>query len=228
MTILQTGSKTSFSANDPWSFTHDQTINNGDLVVAILNVNGDGNPLDLPTGGTTWIEAYDADGAAADSFRTGIWYKKAGASEPSSYDFDTNVGNTASVQFRVFSGTFDTDPLDVAALANFPTSRTNPGCLTITVAVGAVAIAFCAADTATGTADSVDNSYTGLLSQSDRLTGSAYRIFASGGVTGETKITFSKTVLAATHHISFKESGGGGGAVVPIIMSIMNQFNGGS
>lgn len=77
----------------------------GDIMIAIIHFNG--NVTITPP--TDWITIDEDDGVASGATVL-LYYKIAGASEPSSYTWTSSVSNRHGAIIATFSGSFDSDP----------------------------------------------------------------------------------------------------------------------
>ena len=210
--------ESSQQADTSTTFTHSQTISDGNLLVLQQNQNGDASVISLPTGGATWLQAYEGIGHASETHRMAVFYKVA-SSEPSTYTIDPN-GNQNTTHLLRFTGTFDTDPID--STNAFTTGSGNIiNAATITIVDNAVAVTLVGGDSSTGALNTIDDSYIVAETTANRVTGSGYRIYVAGaGATGTIAHNMSRDILWAINHVSFKESAGGGATDEHFLMTL--------
>jgi len=228
MTIAYTGGNNNIGTSAaPSTGTHGITINSGDLVVVYVNSNNTG-AIAADSGGTTFTEALEVSAPGGNSCAHALYYKIAGASEPTAYTF--TAGNAQwHVIIKVFSG----DSLTVDAAANAAVSTSYAGklhCTAIsgeTISDNALSVIFGGRDTRSGANEAytvADNSYTGVLGHNgSEATGGAHRIFTTGTssisevIIEPTDESDGLTSVIYSMHMSFVESGGGS-SIVPQAM----------
>ena len=224
MTIAHTNGATNGATSSSWSTgVHGITINDGDLVVIVSNANGAGHTFEVEAGFTDVV----TDGIGGGESNTyNIQYLVAGGSEPTSYSGTISSSQLVTTIINVFTSTtgWATPALDAGPTLNAEESSASNAHLNtgITVADNSVAIATFFEDGGSGQANAVDNSYGGIESAvSGRTTATAFRIFTTGGATGDTTITSDNpTRLWHTQHLSFKESAGGGATEEHFLMTL--------
>ena len=114
MAIVETGSaKVGYASTATViNITHGLTINAGDVVVAIISVNNNGNTIIDDNGADAFVEQIQEDHPTGTA-RYAIYSRVAGASEPARYDFSCNDNANRTIVLRVFSGVH-ADVWDVA------------------------------------------------------------------------------------------------------------------
>lgn len=183
MTFLYTGGATARGNAINASLTHGLTINAGDLVVAYVNRNST-NSISADAGGVAWTEALNA-AVTSETARHAFYWKIAGSSEPASYGWTFGTADHFQIILKVFTST--TTPLvDAPIIVNRQASTSvNMVCGAAngqTISANAVSLIFGGKDTrsAGGIWATVDNSYTGVLGETDNQdTAGAHRIYLS-------------------------------------------------
>lgn len=196
------------------SLSHGQTISEGDLVYIYVNRNDDAS-ISLPTGGTTFIEALQ-ETPPSETAKHAVFWKIAGASEPSSYSIGLGSSSLYQAHVRVYSSAEDAE-VDAAATSDVFTGTAD---LVVTAVNGesisndALSIIAAGKDnSATVNYTGANNSYVNALGSGDgRFTGTAHRIFTTGETFSQ-NVTFTDdaepvTDVSYSIHISFVESAG--------------------
>jgi hypothetical protein len=194
MAIAETGSaKNSATTGTAVSVTHGLTINSGDVIVAIVHANGNGNTITDNNGGDSFTQEIQEDGGIFTN-RYAIYSRVAGGSEPVSYAWTLNSSDRWSVQIRVFSGVDNSTIFDIApsvstrsadnsATATAPTMTT-----TVANTLGIMSILI---DSPTITVSSPTNGYDTEVEEANQINVSYIRAWASAGATGASSATLS-------------------------------------
>ena len=222
--FAHTGSDYSSSnSNGGITVTHELTINDGDLVVAFINMNDAVAATKTGSEGAAWNSVVGEVPSGMTAWQ-GLWWKIA-SSEPSAYAWTWSGSRNSGRVIRVFSSTTDAE-IDSAAATHIQAGTSND--LVAGAANGAVisdnslSLIFAGKDarrSAQGPYTTVDNSYTGVIGDTpDQMTAAAYRIYTtgttfSGDITIQTADSDDDVVYNTySSHISFVESAAGGGA----------------
>ena len=213
MAFSYTGGARSGGDSGTGSITHGLTINEGDLVVAYVNSN-DVGAVSADAGGAVFNEALD-ETPSGQTARHALYWKIAGASEPSSYGF--TFGDSAQYQILVKVFTSVTSAA-IDATANAVVDASSSQNMVIeaidseVISDNALSIIFAGKDNrgAGGTWASADNSYTGVIGQTDDQDAvGAHRIYTTGETfSGSVTITDpgpSANDRTYSVHISFVE-----------------------
>ena len=215
------GSYNNGNSASPSTGVHGLTINAGDLVVIYINSNSTTSLSHGGAEGTAFTRAID-EVPLGETARQALFWKIAGASEPSSYNF--SGGNALwKVLYKVFSAT---NPLiiDAAAVAGIDASNESDIVCTAasgeTVSDGALSIVFGGKDnrsTSEETYDTVGNSYVSPIgSSNNQMAAGAHRIFTTGETISfsprieVTDLSDDKSDKTYSVHVSFVEDAGGG------------------
>lgn len=217
MAFSYTGGATARGTSTTASITHGLTINSGDLVVAYINRN-DAISIDNDGGGAAWTQAIN-ETPSSETAQHSLFWKVAGASEPSSYSWTLNGNDLYQVILKVFTSSTDA-VVDAAATSARGASKSdnmvNEAIDGAVISDDAVSLVFCGKDNrgTGGTWATVDNSYTGVLGETDSQdTCGAHRIYTTG-TTFSGSVTFTDPGPSASDntygvHISFVESATG-------------------
>ena len=206
------------------TITHGLTISSGNLVVAYVNRN-DSIAISNDAGGSAWTEAMQETPPSGETASHALFWKIAGASEPSSYSWTLNGTDDYHVIVKVFSSSTDAV---VDAAANTTKRNVSESDVVITAADGevisddAVSIVFGGKDRSQATINydtATPTDYVGELgSTAGRVTASAHKIYTTG-TTFSGNITLSPSAgspaadFTYSVHISFVESTAGGTTV---------------
>ena len=220
------------------AFTHVQSVSNGDnggsstassgtlssapssgdLVVFYVNRNDSIN-ISLPTGGSTWTELDQQTPPTGETASHAVFWKIAGASEPTSYSAALNATDTYHTILRVFSSSSDA-AVDVWSHSVTTTSVSDIICDAIdgdVISDDAVSIVFGGKDRSASGGNfnsATPTDYIGELGSFEgRFTASAYKIYTTG-------TTFSGSVDISSagsptpdktynYHVAFVESASG-------------------
>ena len=229
MAFTYTGGNTAGGTGTSASITHGLTINAGDLVSMYVDANST-TAMSADAAGSAWTEAVD-EIPSGETARQGLWWKIAGASEPSSYSVTIGSGG-----WRIIVKVFSSDnpaEVDAAATTHRQGSKsTSLVCGAVNGAVisdNALSLVFGGKDNraSSNTYTTADNSYTGVVADhNNQDAGSCHRIYGAG-TTFSGDVTISATAVndnTYSAHISFVEGAGGGGAVIPVIVNhLKNQ-----
>lgn len=200
--------------NNSPSVTHGLSINSGDLVVAFVHSNDDNSNITAVQGtGGAWTAERDDVGVVDETNTYAIFSKEANSSEPATFTFGTtNSANWSVLVYVARPGAGESWELDVAG-GQVVDSTNEPYVIDgITVSDDAIAFAFLGQDNRSSvSADfdfSVDNSYVGVLEQAgQQFAIGAYRIFSTGGATGDVTFTAADDAgesRAFGEHLAFK------------------------
>ena len=219
MAFSYTGGANLYGDSSSGTITHGLTINEGDLVVAYVNSNNTG-AVAVDAGGALFLDVLN-ENVAGQTCRQAVFWKVANGSEPSSYRF--TFGGSAEYQIIIKVFTSSTDA-EVDAAANSAVDATDSQDMVIEAIDGevisdnAVSIVFAGKDNrgTGGTWATADNSYTGVLGDTDEADAAgAHRIYTTGTTfSGSVTITDpgpSASDKTYSAHISFVESGASSG-----------------
>lgn len=164
----------------------------GDLMVAIINCNSN-TTITAPSG---W-NVIDEDDGIASTATVLIYYKIAGASEASSYDW-TWSGNTRwGVAIATFSGSFDSDPSSGSFSYVYQSSSSNTAVTAPSVTTDAccsTAIFFGAYDQTSGGTWTEPSGYSAASDDSGVVNVYiGYKDFTDTGATGDAEYLCSRT-----------------------------------
>lgn len=233
MTIVHKGSQTDSSdgTGDSITITHGLTINSGDLVVIYCNKNSTTGDITIDAGGAAWTEEFEESVDPSESARHGLFWKEAGASEPSSYTVDLGELEEARTIFMCFSGSSGWT-VDSAYNNVLRTGSNNDihceASRSRTVSDDAVSLIFGGKDGRVGTAEAYTtctDSYSNVVGNvTDQMTAGASRIFTTGKTYGAAEDLIIETADQAdgrsdvtySTHISFLEGSGGGNLTVEV------------
>jgi hypothetical protein len=95
----------------------------GDLLLATLEVDEDPATVTAPSGWTLLQDTVGAPGTG-NAFHTQVWWKLAGASEPSSYTWTVSGGPWVDIGLLAYTNVNQTSPIDVSAGRNAGTTST--------------------------------------------------------------------------------------------------------
>lgn len=219
------------------TITHGLTINEGDIVVAYVNHNSDSGSI-VDAGSNGWTNPVN-EIPTSETARHSLWWKEAGASEPSSYSW-TITSSQWKVLIKVFRpGTGNEYVIDAAAVSDITVADTTTlVCSAVngeTVADDSVSVVFGGKDNRYGGAEesytTADNSYVSPIGTNhDQASGGAHRFFTTG-----TTINFDVTINTAdgdnlsdvtySVHISFKEQSTSGSSI-PVIQAYYSRRRG--
>ena len=220
------------------AFTHVQSVSNGDnggsstassgtlssapssgdLVVFYVNRNDSIN-ISLPTGGSTWTELDQQTPPTGETASHAVFWKIAGASEPTSYSAALNATDTYHTILRVFSSSSDA-AVDVWSHSVTTTSVSDIICDAIdgdVISDDAVSIVFGGKDrnASGGNFNSATpTDYIGELGSFEgRFTASAYKIYTTGTTfSGSVDISSAGSPTpdkTYSYHVAFVESASG-------------------
>lgn len=192
MAISKVGNAEAYGSGTAVSVTHGLTIQEDDVVVAIVNCHGSANTITDNNG--AYAFAKDDQQTSGGNHQAAIFHRVAGASEPASYAFTLGTSNPWDVQVRVLRGVDGAAVWDVAPATSFTTDYgTTPYVLSQTMAKGGGhAIFFVAVPSYTTSASGTDNGFADeLVNSGGECTLTASRAFASAGGTGDTSCSIS-------------------------------------
>ncbi len=192
------------------SVTHGLTINEDDVVIAMMHQNTALETFSDDNGIYPFTEAYADDGE--DTHHYAIYYRVAGASEPATYSFSTTRDDDWSLIIRVFSGVNTTDVFDVApsaATQNSYADYSQGQTLTVDeitiVKAGAVGIIYCFSDTGqTNVYSNPTNGYDNYTGATAGWPSGSFLKTHTTGATGSTSITQTKTQDWTVNHFALK------------------------
>ncbi len=220
-TFVGSNSASSSTGTVP-SVTHGLTILENDVVVAVIYVNNSNENITLISGFT---EDYQAN--TSQTATISVQTKVAGAPEPASYSSSKDTSTRWAMYILVFRGVNTTTPIDVTTVADSGPSSNSVVSPSIIVAANAVGIAVATQDTGSGSMDSVDNGYTGLITEPNQISGVSYRIFTTGGATGDVITTSSLSIGWDALHLSLAvAAAGGANPKGPLGMVLNGPFGG--
>ncbi|MGB0757305.1 MAG: hypothetical protein ACPGO5_02500 [Patescibacteria group bacterium] len=194
-TIVETNNAVTSGTASNFSFTHGLTINENDVVIAIIHVNSSGQTILDDNGANSFTEGFEEQNGS-ESSRYGIFYRVAGASEPSAYAFDFDGVGTAEyvAMFRVFDGVNTTSVFDVtpsASTRSNSTGSTAAEAPTMTTTYdGAMGILAVFSDS-TQTFSDPTTGYVAELENNTEATANYIRTFSTAGATGAASSTLS-------------------------------------
>jgi hypothetical protein len=209
-TIAETGHNTNTgSSGTSISITHGLTINNGDVVVAMMLANSTGDTITDNNGSYAFSQAIQEEAAGGGvSLRYAIFYRVAGASEPSTYTWSLASSTNWGIVLRVFSGVDNTSVWDVApststrSYGSSGTTATAPSMTTVTP--GAMGIVAFFTD-GNRQYSNITNGYGTLVQEyAQRAVASAIRTWASAGATGTTSGTLASSDDWTAHQFALK------------------------
>lgn len=221
MTIAETGSATNGSGGTAVTITHGLTINEGDVVVAVIHTNTNDVTITDNNGSNPFVDDYYNNGGGGSAYS--IQTRVAGASEPSSYAWTLGSSQSHSVIIRVFSGVDNASVWDVVpADANRDTGASVGSPFTITAPsittsnADAMGILLNVTDSASATFSTPTNSYgTEVEHSANRSQVSYIRTFSSAGATGASSMNMSGIGDFAIHQVALKNDSGGAPAGNP-------------
>lgn len=187
------------------------TINEDDVVLALMHQNDDLNDFTDNNGAYAFTEAYQDDGQ--DTHHYAIFYRVAGASEPTSYAFTSPNNDDWELIIRVFEGVNTTDIFDVTPSATTQNSYqdySSGQTLTIDAItinkVGAVGVIFCFSDTGqTNVYSDPTNGYGNYTGATVGYPAGSYlKTHGSTGTTGSTEVTQTKSQDWTVNHFALK------------------------
>ena len=210
--IVSSGNATSFGSAGPAAITHGLTINSGDVVVALIAANTDGNTITDNNGANAFTQTIQENTpAAGQTMRYAIYYRVAGPSEPASYSWTLgSPANDWSIVLRVFSGVDTASVWDVAPSVSTRTgspadgtTATAPSMTTATP--GAMGIVAFFSDGLGTTYSAPTNGYSTLVQQGGgRSVASAVRTWPTAGATGTTSATLAPSDDWTAHQFALK------------------------
>lgn len=205
----------------------------GRLVVACINRNTN-DAIVNDAGGAPWTQAIN-EGVTSETARLAVFWKIAGASEPSTYTFSFNSGDDYyQMCVQTFSSSTDAEIVESPSIVRDTSTSGDIVCEAsdgITVSSGEVGIVFGGKDNrfgSGGTYTTATGGFVNVLGEADNQESAmAHKIFSSGETLGV--ITLSSAGSTATDHtysvyLSFRESSGAG-LSIPIAMYHRRQFN---
>lgn len=189
----------------------------GDLVVACINRNTDA-AINNDAGGSAWTEMVNA-GAPSETARVAIFYKIAGASEPTTYTFSFASGDDyAQICLQTFSSATSA-VLDLqSSIVRHSTPAANMVCAAsngATVGSGDLSIIFCGKDNRSGAGANygpADSSFVNVIGEpGNQASCMAHKIHTTGETLGDVSVTgTSPSDATYAVHFTFVESTGGG------------------
>lgn len=211
------GTRNGGNSNTPAVSPSGGAPSEGQVVCAVVNMNSTSTIVDA--GSNDWENPVKLSIGGGQSAVHSLWWKIAGASEPTQYSW--TMGEAEEWEVVIFVGTADDDiVLDSPANTHLQTSQElNLVCGAAngrTIANLALSLIYGAKDNR-GSADqydTADNSYTGVVGEvENQAAGGAYRIYgADEGETFSGDITISGAVdpsdFTYSIHISFVEDSG--------------------
>lgn len=234
MTWAYKASSSGFNGGDATSTSATVTLTTapaaGDLVVAWINRNTDVG-INNDAGGAAWTQEKN-EGVTSETARIALFWKVAGASEPSTYTFTFASGDDYyQMCVMTFSSTTDAQKVLVSGQSR-QTSGANMFCGAAngtTVNSGELSIIGCGMDnrSASGADYTVaDNGFTPIGEPDNQATALAYKIHSSGETLGDVTITgTSPSDATYSIHIVFEEGAAGPSLSIPIAMYHRRQFN---
>jgi hypothetical protein len=210
-TITETGSgATDVGSGLTVSITHSLTINADDVIIAMVNADSTQTISDA-NGANSFEQAIQEPGAGAGSTYA-IYYRVAGASEPSAYSWNLTATDDWSVQIRVFSGVDTSSVWDVApstSTRTIQTTSSNPATApTMTTSTdGAMGIIAFFIDRSSYTLSSPTNGYGTEVqptSGTGRMQASYTRTWATATATGASSATISTNYSWVAHQFALK------------------------
>ena len=210
MSITHIGvAKNSSTTGTAISVTHGLTILENDIVLVLLNLNGNSAQVATDNNGANAFTKDLSDDQSSSRVYE-VWSRVAGASEPASYNFTRPTSDRWSISVRVFRGVDTASIYDVApSTASYKTtggSNWETNSIT-TLTDNAMAVAFWCADSQTGTASAPTNGY-GDLSTTDsgQVQASVVKVIATAGATGIAGVTNTSSGSYSSIHFALKDS----------------------
>jgi hypothetical protein len=210
-TITETGSNTNSSASngDTATITHGLTINENDVIIAIVHRDNGADSISDNNGAYAFTESFEEVSAAAS--RYAIYYRVAGASEPATYSWNLGRSEPWSVVLRVFSGVDTTSVWDITPSASTRatvadgTSVTAPSMTTTTD--GAMGIIVVLSDSALTWSNPSNGYGTEVEDSVGRSTASYIRTWDTAGPTGTASADLSNNNDMLAHQVALKSYG---------------------
>ena len=189
--ITHVGSASNEGVGTDVSVTHGISIEQDDVIVALVHVNRR-QSIDDNNGNHVFFEEIDEHGMDTNSYA--IYHRVATASEPASYQWRIANGDRWSVTVRVFRN------VDVSAIWEVPptvsTRRSGSGSLATAPAMnietsGAMGLLFVVSDTSSQSFGSPTNGYADEMEASRQTQASYIRDWEINGTTGSTAVGLS-------------------------------------
>lgn len=204
--IAETGNNSTGGSANPATITHGLTINEGDVIVALVTLNVAGENISDGNGSYPFTEVFTEDNPDQTSMYS-IFSRVAGASEPASYTFQLGGNWAWSLLIRVFSGVDNDNVWDVtpsASTRSYAGSGTTATAPTMTTSNdGAMGITFFISDS-TITWSNPTNNYGAGIQNSTASAASYKRIWETAGPTGSAAATLSATNDWVAHQVALK------------------------
>ena len=183
--VTQSGSAMNHGKSASPNITHDLNIEENDVVVAFVHVNGDQRITDN-NGSNSFTEEIDNKGAGSNGHA--IYTRVAGASEPATYQWTTPSSDRWSVEIRVFknvdtSAIWEVAPSATARGSGHGTTATAPSMNINTI--GAMGILFVFSDTPSQSFSHPTNSYSDKLEALTLSQATYTRTWQTLGATGQ-------------------------------------------
>jgi len=217
--ISETGSATNIGTSNAVSITHGLTINANDVVIALIHVNNETPNIADNNGANSFTEQIqETNGSETSGYA--IFYRIAGASEPSTYSWTLDGSWEWSIQIRVFSGVDNSSVWDVApstSTKSYAASGTSATALTMTTSNnGAMGIIAFFSDSLETFSNPTNGYGTEVEPASSRAQASYIRKWTTAGATGASSATLSATNDWLAHQFALKPATSGGGATFDI------------
>lgn len=123
-----TGATATSASTSSLTITHGLTINENDFIVVCVNGNSTTGNLSSNAGNPTF-SGFEEAGQGGFTGRVGMFWRVAGASEPTSYTFDQGSADRLCITLDCFTGVDTTTPWDVQPSAS---SRASGGTTSVT------------------------------------------------------------------------------------------------
>jgi hypothetical protein len=227
-TIAERGNATNTGSSGTAISITRPTVNSGDVVVAFMLANSTGDTITDNNGSYAFTQAIQEEAAGGGvSMRYAIFYRVAGASEPSTYTWNLASSTNWGIVIRVFSGVDTASVWDVAPStsteqysSSSQTTATAPSMTTVTP--GAMGIVAFFTD-GNYTYSNVTNGYGTLVEEhAQRAVATAVRTWATAGATGTTSATLSSSDDWTAHQIALKPATGGSPPAAPVATAATN------
>jgi hypothetical protein len=205
--ISETGSATNVGNSTSPNITHGLTINENDVVIAIIHHNLESVNITDDNGANAFVEAFEENNGS-ESSSYAIYSRVAGASEPATYQWTLDTSDDWLIQIRVFSGVDTSSVWDVAPSASTrdnSSSGTTATAPTMTTSNdGAMGIFLVISDSIITFSDPTNGYGIEVEHGSGRAAASYIREWATAGATGASSATLSADNDWLAHQFALK------------------------